>query len=48
MVVKCNLVHTDEDDISTLGNVCRTFCGIRSVIREYFKSKASLLAFALT
>ena len=48
MVERCSLVHTDEDDISKLGNVCRTFCRIRCVIREYSKSRASLLAFALT
>jgi len=48
MVERCNLVHSDEDVIRKLGNVCRTICRIRSVIREFSKSKASLLAFAMT
>jgi hypothetical protein len=40
--------HTDEGDISRLGSACSTLWRIRSVIREYFKSKATMLAFALT
>jgi hypothetical protein len=40
--------HTDEGGIRRLGNACKTFWRIRCVIREYLKSKATMLAFALT